>query len=219
MRAPASSVARLAVLAAGLVLGLGGQVVAQTQRSGSDNARLMQQLQQLTSDRARLQQDNAELQRRLGEQKGMVAGAGAEQARQGARVHRLQAENERLQASEAAASAALEKSRTQLQELVGRYRELAQTLRDTESERSGLQGSLQAARTGLDSCADRNAKLYLLGVDILDRLESRGFWSAVKDREAFTRLSRTRLENLVDDYRDRLQALRLAGTPAQAATH
>ena len=40
-------------------------------------------------------------------------------------------------------------------------------------------------------------------------MASRGFWSAVGEREPFTKLKRVELENLIDDYKYRADELRL----------
>jgi chromosome segregation ATPase len=191
--------------------GFGTGAHAQTQRSGSDTARVTQQLQQLSAERIKLQQQNAELQRQLDGLKSQAAGSGAAEARLGAQARQLQADSERLRSESAATTATLDKTRGQLQELVAKYRDLAQTLREVEADRNSQHDVLAVNRRQLDSCSGNNAQLYEIGSGILDRLEERGLWSALKDKEAFTRLSRTRLENLADDYRARISALRLSG--------
>ncbi len=52
-------------------------------------------------------------------------------------------------------------------------------------------------------------QLYELNRDILDRYERVGLFTKVSASEPFTKITRTRLENLVDEYRQRAQELRV----------
>lgn len=56
---------------------------------------------------------------------------------------------------------------------------------------------------------DRNAAFYNLNTEVLDKMQNRGFWSALSEREPFTKLKRVELENLVEDYKYRAEELRL----------
>lgn len=190
---------------------------AQTQRSGGDSARVVQQLQQAMAEKTKLQQDNEALKKELEELKGKTAKANAEQAKLQQRARELELVSSRMQ-SKVGSDEALEKSRAQLQELIGKFRETAQTLRDVETERDGLRNAQAAKDRELSSCVDKNAQLYLVGNEILDRMENRGVWSALKEKEAFTRISRTRLENLVDEYRYRVDELKLGTKRVSAAS-
>lgn len=50
----------------------------------------------------------------------------------------------------------------------------------------------------------RNLELYKVGKEVLDRYENFAFGRALLAREPFTSLSRVKLENLVQDYQDKL---------------
>lgn len=200
-----------------LLMVVSGQAWSQTQRSGNDSTRIVQQLQQVTAEKAKLQQDNEALQKELEELKAKTTQAGAEQAKLQQRARELELASTRLQSKTSNNDEALEKSRAQLQELIGKYREMAQTLRDVETERDGLRTTQSTKDRELTACVDKNAQMYLLGNEVLDRMEDQGVWSALKAKESFTRLSRTRLENLVDDYRYRIDELKL-GTKRVSAS-
>ena len=86
---------------------------------------------------------------------------------------------------------------------------MAQTLKDVETERDGLRSATAGKERELTACVDKNAQLYLLGQEVLNEMESGGVWSALTAKEPFTRLSRTRFENLIDDYRYRVDELKL----------
>lgn len=191
---------------------------AQTQRSGNDSARIVQQLQQVTAEKSKLQQDNEALKKELEGLKAKTAQASAEQAKLQQRARELELASSRLQNKTSGNDEALEKSRAQLQELITKFRETAQTLKDVEIERDSLRTTQSAKERELAACVDKNAQMYLLSNEVLDRMENRGMWSTLAEKEPFTKLSRIRLENLVDDYRYRVDELKLGTRRVSAAS-
>lgn len=182
---------------------------AQTERSGNADARVMQQLQQISAERATLQSENAKLKLELeGVKKELTRLASTNTALQG-RTKALEAAAGRGEASGKQAEEQLARSRGQLQELVTKFRETAQTLRDVEIDRATVRGQLETREREFKTCVDRNAGLYNLNAEVLDKMENRGLWSSVSEREPFTRLKRVELENFIDDYKYRADELRL----------
>ncbi len=194
-------------------------VQAQVQRSGDANARVAQQLQQLSSEKVALQAENNKLKQELEQVNAQLqkSASAAKELEKNNRV--LQASAGRGATTNQQTEEQLEKSRAQMQELVTKFRETVQTLRDVEGDRATIKSQLATRERDYKVCVDRNAGLYQLGDEVLDRMEDRGFWSQLTEREPFTRLKRTQLENLIDDYRYRVDELRLekqqqAQTPA-----
>lgn len=182
---------------------------AQVQRSGNADARVAQQLQQLSSEKSALQSENNKLKQELEQAK-------AQLQKYTVVTKDLETRNKALIAAAGKGSTAsqqleeqLERSKAQNQELVGKFRETVQTLRDIESERATLKSQMAAKERDYKVCVDRNVELYQVNDEILDRMEDRGFWSQLTEREPFTRIQRTRLENLIDEYRYRADELRL----------
>lgn len=196
-----------------VVIGLSGMLAfaaqAQVQRSGNADARVAQQLQQLTSERSALQAENAKLKQELDQVKAQLQKASASAKTLESRNRALEASAGRGSANAEQTEEQLERTRGQLQELVGKFRETVDTLRGVESERGKLKGEVAVKERELKTCIDRNAGFYNLNVEVLDRMENRGFWSSVAEREPFTKLKRVELENLIDDYRYRAEELRV----------
>lgn len=185
----------------------------QVQRSGNADARVAQQLQQLANEKVSLQAENNKLKQELEQVK-------AQLQKSSSTAKELENRNRVLQASSASrttnnqqAEEQLERTRAQMQELVTKFRETAQTLRDVETDRATAKSQLAAKEREYKVCVDRNAGLYELNDEVLDRMEDRGFWSQLAEREPFTRLKRTQLENLIDDYRYRVEELRVEKQP------
>lgn len=188
---------------------------AQVQRSGNADARVAQQLQQLSSEKSALQSENNKLERELEQAK-------AQLQKYTVVTRDLESRNKALIAAANKGNTAsqqleeqLDRSKAQNQELVGKFRETVQALRDIEAERTTLKSQMAAKERDYKVCVDRNVGLYQVNDEILDRMEDRGFWSQLTEREPFTRIQRTRLENLIDDYRYRADELRLEKQQAQ----
>ncbi|HKU16671.1 MAG TPA: hypothetical protein VJQ52_19925 [Steroidobacteraceae bacterium] len=184
-------------------------VFAQTQRTGNADARVLQQVQQLSAERAALQTENANLQQELERARAELEKSKAGAAALEKRTRTLEAGAQHEQTASKQSQDELERTRTQMQELVGKFRETAQTLREIETDRAQVKSRLTTQERELKTCVDRNAGLYNLNTEVLDRMENRGFWSSLSEREPFTRLKRVELENLIDDYRYRADELRL----------
>lgn len=182
---------------------------AQTQRSGNADARVAQQLQQLSNEQVALQAENTKLKQELEQAKAELQKVSSAAKASESRSRALEVSAARGTTASQQAEEQLERSRTQLQELVTKFRETVQSLRDVEAERGTLKGQLAARDHELKTCVDRNAAFYNLNTEVLDRMKNRGFWSSVAEREPFTRLKRVELENLSDDYRYRAEELRL----------
>ncbi len=62
-----------------------------------------------------------------------------------------------------------------------------------------------------------NRELFRIGMDVLERYENFGLGKALAAREPFTKLTRVKLQTLVQDYRDALEDNRAKLTPVPAA--
>ena len=193
----------LVIGAAALLASINVVAVAQVQRSGSDAgaARVLQQLQQVTADRDKALAEGEKLKKENDDLKVQLKTAAAE--RDALRKRSAAAAAADSAQKEAESTAAQEKLRGQLQEVVGRYRDIAQNLKDVETDRAAKTQLVARQEQELQTCVDHNARLYTLNGEVLNRLEGQGLWTTVGRNEPFTRLKRTQLENLADQYRDR----------------
>lgn len=199
----------LGILLAGGWAVTAGPAAAQAVRSGGDNARQMQEMQQLSSERTALKADNAKLKEEVADLQKKLDKANTENAGVSARAKQLEAVAARGAEFSKQTADALEKSRAQMQELIGRFRETAQELKAVETDRNALRGQLDTRSRDYDVCVEHNVGLYDVGREALNRLDRQGFWSSMRQSEPFTQLARARLDNFVDDYRQRLEELRL----------
>jgi DNA repair exonuclease SbcCD ATPase subunit len=200
----------LGLVIASSIVGFQGPAGAQVQRSGGESQKFMQQYQQIAADKSALQAQLAQVQKDLDAAKSEVAAVKKERDLLKARPAGVPASAAaQLTAAKDAAERSLEQSKQRMTELVGRFREMATNLKETESERAKLRSDLDQRSAAFDKCAEDNLGLYAINGEILDRYEHVGLFTKVGAAEPFTKLTRTRMENLAVEYRARAEDLRI----------
>ena len=204
-----------------------GSAAAQVQRSGGTaNAALMQQYQQAVAERGQLQADNAKLKKDTDDLRRQLETVKQQLATTKAGVTSNEAALATAQASGESNAKALADSRAKMQELISRFRETVTQLRAVESDRTLLQQQLTQSKAAFDKCAQANYQLYQVNNEVLDRYAHQGAFSYLARAEPFTRIKRTEIDNLVLEYRERGEELRVksaasgagvAPAPARAA--
>jgi chromosome segregation ATPase len=207
----AAAVAAFGVLAAGVSW-------AQTARGGgSPNAQLVQQLQQLASDRTALQVEAARAKKEL---EALRQERDALKNAQKAQQQHARSSTAALALANAQRDAAQQELRTnkeKTEQLVAKFRETIQQLREIETDRAGTKQVLATRDSELKVCMDRNQALYKLNDEILSRFEKRSALSRIAAAEPFTGIKRVQLENLIDDYRARADDQHLTPRRLEAA--
>lgn len=200
------SLSPAALLAISLIAGTAGH--AQVERSGGDNQRIMQQFQQLASEKTALQAQLAQLRSDLDK---ATADLAALRKERDALKKRPEGPSPavvaQLTAARDAAERNLEQTKQRTTELVSRFRDTAVALKDAEADRAKLRADLATQAASFDKCAANNQQLYDINGEVLNRLSHVGLLTRVKAAEPFTQITRTRLDNLVLDTRERAEEL------------
>ena len=202
------------------ILGLGGLMIsswadAQVQRSGGEAQKFMQQYQQLAAEKSALQGELAQAKKELDAAKADLTATKKDrdalksQARNAAASTVSATALAQLTASKESAERTAESSKQRMAELVARFRDTATNLKDVEADRNKLRKDLDERNVAYDKCAENNLQLSELADDVLKRYEHVGMFTKVSATEPFTKISRTRIENLVDEYRTRALELRV----------
>lgn len=85
------------------------------------------------------------------------------------------------------------------------YAAAASAASSAAQENTALKAQLARLNAGLDSCREKNARLYALGNQILDAYSHKDdVFGAIADREPFTGIKRVQLQNIVQDDQDKL---------------
>jgi chromosome segregation ATPase len=190
-----------------------GSAHAQTQRSGGGEAqKFMQQYQQLAAEKTALQGQLAQMKKDLDSANAELAAAKKERDALKGRSGVSAAAAAQLAGANAArqnAEKSLEQNKQRTTELVDRFKETVGTLKGVESDRAELKKENLALTASFDKCAVDNTDLYDISKTVLDRYERVGLFTKVSSAEPFTRITRTRIDNLVDEYRARAEELRV----------
>ncbi len=93
--------------------------------------------------------------------------------------------------------------------LTERLAETMEALKKSVTTARQLDESLKQNSALLSSCETRNEKLHGYGVELLDRYEKKSCSDAMLKADPFTQLKRVEIENLKEDYRDKLDEQKL----------
>lgn len=113
-----------------------------------------------------------------------------------------------LKAAAAEQAAELAATRAELAKTRESLAKVVDYAKKTETERNDLSSRLAQTETRADDYRSRNVALYKLGNEILDRYAKFSLGDALGAREPFIGTSRVKLENLIQEYDDRLRAQR-----------
>ena len=171
-----------------------------TATANADDARLKQTLQTLTgrlrsaeaerntllSDKAQLEQEKKTLSAKMDALNKQVA-------------------DDKTKLDELAAK---EKELTDTKESLGKwkaaYDQISAGAQKSEAERAKLASESIILKRKLEDRERKNLELFKLGNEILTRYEKFGLGEALSAKEPFTGITRVKLENLVQDYQDKI---------------
>ena len=113
---------------------------------------------------------------------------------------------------------AAEEETARLRESLGKwqagYSQLAEAAKAKENERGRLANVSAVLERKVADQRARNAALFKLANEVLSRYEKFGLGEALKAREPFTGIARAKLESLMQDYEDKIEAQRIKPEPA-----
>jgi len=200
--------ALIAALAAGAL-----PVHAQVERSGGGELqRIMQQYKAVAAEKTSLQTQLAQMKKDLDAAQSELAAAKKERDALKQRVSgaaATQAAVATLTASKDTAEKNLELYKQRMGELVARFREMAGNMKSVEAERTQLRADLDKRNQAFDRCALDNVQLVDMNRQILDKYDHVGLFTKLSADEPFTRITRTRMDNLAVEYRERAEQLKV----------
>jgi chromosome segregation ATPase len=97
----------------------------------------------------------------------------------------------------------------------GQIEELRAQLKKQVGERAALDERLQTQIGNFNVCYGNNKQLLELNRELLERYQNKGVFAAMRQKEPFTGLSQVEVENLVQDYRYKIDDLTV-NAPAAA---
>ena len=105
-----------------------------------------------------------------------------------------------------------------LEKLQQAYRNGEEVARAKEAERAKMAADLILLQRRTADLQTKNSALFKLGGEILTRYEKFSLGEALSAKEPFVGITRVKLENLVQDYQDKLIEQRAASPSGATAT-
>jgi chromosome segregation ATPase len=88
-------------------------------------------------------------------------------------------------------------------------------LKELAEERKDYQRALQKLKGSLERCQTNNAKLCLIADELLDKYQQKGVTDSIMQKEPFTQIKRVQLEHFREEYRERIDAVRVTQDPGK----
>lgn len=212
-----------------VVLAAGGQAFdANAQQQEDKRAkealrRLQLQQREFNEQKSKLEQDKADLEKNLAEKdkQGKSLQARVKKAESSAKQFEsdLKEKDEEIAALRAeleATNVKFVEARERGDKLADSYKTSLETIkvRDEEKEiansRINVQRDILARQVQLiQACEDKNTALYKVGTELLGRYRGKGVMDALKQAEPFTQIERVKVENLWQEYHDKLDSAKV----------
>ncbi len=192
---------------------LAASFTAQAERREDGAADAMRKAQimirKLSKEKSELQKKNAELDTQLKEIEDKIASMESDLGKTRKKLGKAEKNNDRLVGR-------IRGDVDKYKQLLGKYRETTQTLRNSMSDNRLLVNAVQERDDWIGQCGTQNEKMFEANLDLLDSYKNRSVTDVLKGKEPILGLGRVELETRVQDYRFRLEDLTV--TPFQPAT-
>lgn len=174
----------------------------QVQQLSQEKAALEAKLAGFEQEKAALAQEKEKLASRIRDAEARASGEGRK---------RTQLEGTLDAASKEKQSLLEQKNdlEKRLAEMTARQAETARELATTKTQKQQADTTAEARGRQIANCEDKNMKLYQHGRDLIEQCQDRSKTDAMLRLEPFTALKRVEIENLLESYRDKLDAQKL----------
>ena len=209
----------VAALAVGVLLAAPASADDRTSERAARRAQLQvqnlqQQVQEAQAAQARADADKAEAQKKLTAQAQEIPRALASARQAAAALKASEAARADLQARLAVLEKqGAEQKRADDAALAAKVGELETMLRYRDSQQRQLQTRFDNEVEQMFACSDKNQKLVELSAELLERYRKKGLADVMSQHDPLLGIGQVEMFNLVQDYRDRADAQRLAPTP------
>lgn len=173
--------------------------------------RMQQQLSQVKGQVGTLEQEKAKLLEDLNKVQASSEAVESEAARlqgevKASKRQQLSVTKELTLLKERLATTEQRLSETQktLTETTAKLTETTRTLQQTDTEKRNLEAVKVRNEGDLTSCERKNVALYQVGRSLMDRFERKTCGEILAQKDPFTGLKRVETENLLEEYRDKL---------------
>lgn len=183
--------------------------------------RMQQQLSQVKGQLGTLEQEKAKLVEDLDKVQASSKAAESEAARlqgevKASKRQQISVARELTLVKEKLATTEQRLSETQqtLTETTAKLTETTRALQQSDAEKRNLETVRVRNEGDLASCERKNVALYQVGRSLMDRFEHKTCGEILAQKDPFTGLKRVETENLLEEYRDKLDEQKWIRPPA-----
>ena len=201
---------RLGALSLALLLGMAGMAThadASDKKASREREALRRAQQQLSQVQGQLDATEQEKTKLTADLEQAQASSKAEAEKAARLQHGLGASKQQLASVTRELAQVKEKLATTSQQLSDTKKTLAETtlaLQQTRAEKRDLEAIKTRNERDIASCEHKNVALYEVGRSLMDRFEHKSCGETLAEKEPFTGLRKVETENLMEEYRDRL---------------
>ncbi len=175
--------------------------------------RIQQQLSVLQGEMAVLEQDKAKLSADLDKASASLKAEEGRAARLQRGFNSSKQQLASLTTELTLAKEELSSTAKQLAETRKTLEETTRALQQSESEKRGLETVKARREREIASCESKNIALYEIGRSLMDRYENKTCSETLAQKEPFTGFKKVETENLLEEYRDKLDEQKLIKPP------
>ena len=172
-------------------------------------------LRQLNEQKQQLELDNAKLKATSASLEQQLKRANIEASDQQAAATARSKEIEQNALSLAHSKERNDKLTVRLKEVIAKYKDTGRTLRDSEAEKTSLQGQLKTTRAELADAEKKNLALYQTNRELIDKYQQKSRWTALLQKEPFVGFKQVEIENQAQAF-EHDNAAQLRNTPQDA---
>ena len=118
---------------------------------------------------------------------------------------RLNSEIESQKSTNTAVNDKLEQTHNKLLEVIEKYNALNKSKNELTVLHNNVESTLKQTETNLQSCENKNLKLFEAGKEILDSYEDKNVLDAVLKDEPIFKFKSVEMEGIVQEYEDKLR--------------
>lgn len=94
-------------------------------------------------------------------------------------------------------------------EIAAVARDRGEEIKRLNAEKQGLEARLKGTEAQLDHCESNNARLAILGTELVEKYENKGMLTTILKNEPFTQIKKVEIENLAAEYREKIEKEKL----------
>ena len=200
------------------LFGLGTAAHAQADAASREKQflrRLQIMQQQINEQNAALRKERDDLAAQLATAQASIAGLKEKSQKASGKALGLEKSLQAQQRDNASLTQQLAQAQQALAALRQEHESTLATLKANEGDNRQLKAANAGQRGQIADCEHKNLLLYQADTELLEKYKNKNAWDALAQKEPFTGIEKVRIDNVLQEYRDKLAADRVKSQPAK----